>query len=89
MTFASLNPSCGPSQRKVIGSTTVALSGRGARASLEEAGTHIQTVSCHANGHDDAKTANHGEHIHSVVNVRFGNGLRGDFGNRVHVTLQS
>jgi len=61
-------------------------SGGGACGSLEEADTHIQTGSCHANPHDDAKTANHSDHVHSVADLRFGNGRHGDFRNCFHVT---
>ena len=76
------------SEKSPAPSAAVALSGRGARASLEEADTHIQPGSCQANAYDDAKTANYSDHVHSGVNLRFGNGRRGDFGNRFHVTLQ-
>jgi hypothetical protein len=84
-----LTDTVNPVSEKVAGSAAVALAGRGARASLEEADTHIQTGSCQANAHDDSKTANHSDHVHNVVNLRFGNGRREDFGNRFHVTLQS
>jgi len=61
---------------------------RGAGASLEEADTQIQTVSCHAQERDDSKAANDGDQIQSEVSLRLGNSLRGNLRDRLHDNLQ-
>ena len=60
----------------------------GASDSLEEAGTHIQTVSCDAQERDDEEAAHDGDQIQSEVGLRFGNSLRGNFGDSLHDDLQ-
>ena len=61
---------------------------RGAGASLEEADTQIQTVSCHAQERDDSKAANDGDQIQSEVSLRLGNSLRGNLRDSLHDNLQ-